>query len=87
LFRVGIYPRGNRVGAVWYDDPLDRESALGRNEKVQRYLERYGALGNWELRLDNGWNRHWFNAHDQVGLVYGIHKDVVRINEYREAHA
>jgi hypothetical protein len=87
LFSVAIYPSGERVRSVWYDDPTGRESARGKEAKVRRYLERYGPLSNWELRLDNGWMNYWFNPTDKAAMVYGIHKDVIRFNEYEQLHA
>lgn len=86
-FQVAIYPRGSEVGSIWYDDPAGRDSPAGRERKVQLYLERYGPLANWELRLNNGWMRYWFNPKDGAAMVYGIHNDVIRFNQYDENHA
>jgi hypothetical protein len=87
LFSVAIYPGGERIRSVWYDDPTGRDSAHGKEAKVRLYLERYGPLSNWELRLDNGWMHYWFNPTDKAMMVYGIHKDVIRFNEHEELHA
>lgn len=46
------------------------------------YLDRYSSLNNWELRLDNGWMQYWFNDVDKMQMVYGLHKDVIRFNQY-----
>lgn len=35
--------------------------------------------------MENGWMRYWFNPVDGVNMVYGIHMDVIRFNEYRGA--
>jgi hypothetical protein len=68
---------------VWYDDPSGRDSQQGKEQKVLLYLERYGARADWELRMDNGWMRYWFNEAAHASMVYGIHMDVIRFNEYR----
>ena len=31
-FRVAIYPSDHKVGSVWYDDPLGRDSEAGKAE-------------------------------------------------------
>jgi hypothetical protein len=87
LFGVSVYPNGGKVGSVWYDDSTGRESESGREKKVGAYLMRYGQLENWERRLDNGWMRYWFNPTDRAQMVYGIHKDVIRFNQYAEENA
>jgi hypothetical protein len=87
LFDVAVYDKDGTVGAVWYDDPSGRESDKGRAEKVEAYLKRYGDLQNWELRLDNGWMHYWSNPTDRAQLVYGLHKDVIRINQHSEQSA
>jgi len=73
---------GNEVGSVWYDDSTGRESTWGIEKKIEMYLERYGLLSNWELRMENGWMRYWFNPNDHASMVYGIHNDVIRFNQY-----
>jgi hypothetical protein len=40
----------------------------------------HGVEGSWQLRMDNGWMRYYFNDVDRLQLVYGIHMDVIRIN-------
>jgi hypothetical protein len=82
FFSVAIYPFENRIRSVWYDDPIGRESEAGIDQKAQLYLKRYGAIKNWELRMDNGWMHYWFNPSDKVAMVYGIHYDVIRFNQY-----
>src|SRR5678815_4410970 len=84
IFAVAVYPKGETVGSVWYDDPIGRISMAGRSKKVETYLRRYGPLENWERRLDNGWMHYWFNPVDGVQMVYGIHMDVIRFNQYGE---
>jgi hypothetical protein len=81
-FSAAIYPSDSEIEAVWYDDPIGRNSDGGRTEKVRLYLERYGAIENWELRLDNGWMHYWFNSEDNAAMVYGTHNDVIRFNYY-----
>jgi len=87
LFSIAIYPQDDVVCSVWYDDPTGRDSDAGRAEKIEAYLARYGAIGHWELRLDNGWMHYWFNASDRAQMVYGLHKDVIRFNQYIELNA
>jgi len=86
-FSVAIYPRDGIIRSVWYDDPIGREFERGRWEKVEGYLSRYGSLLHWERRLDNGWMHYWFNPIDRAQMVYGIHKDVIRFNQYNEENA
>ncbi len=81
-FSAAIYVKDNEVSSVWYDDPIGRDSTTGKEQKVELYLSRYGLLSNWELRMDNGWMHYWFNPSDKVAMVYGIHKDVIRFNQY-----
>ena len=87
LFGVAVYPNCGKVGSVWYDDPTGRESGYGRTKKVETYLMRCGQLENWERRLDHGWMHYWFNPTDRAQMVYGIHKDVIRFNQYAEGNA
>ncbi len=82
-FNVAIYPHEGHVKSTWYDDPLGRTSDEGIEAKINLYLTRYGALAHWELRLDNGWMRYWYNPTYGVSMVYGIHNDVIRFNEYQ----
>ena len=84
LFAMAVYPKDEIVGAIWYDDPSGRESDATRVEKIEAYLTRYGHPTNWELRLDNGWMHYWFNPTDGVQMIYGVHKDVIRFNQYSE---
>jgi|GEM_PF-184069 len=86
-FRMALYPKGEAVGSVWYDDPTGRTSETARAHKVEAYLLRYGKLQNWERRLDNGWMHYWFNPVDRAQMAYGIHKDVIRFNQYQEVTA
>jgi hypothetical protein len=87
IFAIAVYPKSGTVGSVWYDDPTGRTSETGRSEKVDAYLSRYGPLENWERRLDNGCMHYWFNPTDGAQMVYGIHKDVIRFNQYSEEGA
>ncbi|MCB9182895.1 MAG: hypothetical protein H6591_03180 [Flavobacteriales bacterium] len=83
-FRMAIYPLGDVVGSVWYDDPAGRGFETNRAQKVGAYLMRYGPIQNWELRMDNGWMQYWFNPTDRAQMVYGVDKDVIRFNQYHE---
>ena len=83
-YGVAIYAKGNAVGSVWYDDSSGRDTLVGRQKKIELYLMRYGTLSNWELRMENVWMRYWFNPRDKAAMVYGIHKDVIRFNQYGE---
>jgi hypothetical protein len=84
---AAIYEANGVVSSVWYDDPLGRQSDDGRKQKVSLYLARYGALENWQMRMNNGWMEYWFNPEDRAAMVYGIHKDVIRFNQHDEAAA
>jgi hypothetical protein len=84
LFGLAVYPGELIVRSVWYDDPTERETEQGRIHKVHAYLARYGPLSDWELRLDNGRMHYWFNPTAQAQMVYGLHKDVIRFNQYAE---
>jgi hypothetical protein len=77
-----IYADADEVNAVWYNDESGRRSRESKLAKIHRYLSRYSALTDWELRMDNGWMRYWFNPREGVMMVYGVHKDVIRFNKY-----
>jgi hypothetical protein len=77
---LAIYDTDGIVSSVWYNDPAGRLTSLGRARKIQLYMARYTRDGEWELRIQNGWMNHWFNDSDRVHLVYGLHKDVIRVN-------
>jgi hypothetical protein len=81
-FNIAIYPDGDTIKSVWYNDALGRESEEARGQKIERYLERYGALSNWKMTMDNGWMQYWFNERDGATMVYGVHMDVIRFNRY-----
>jgi hypothetical protein len=83
-YEIRIFEKKGLVVAVWYNDPLGRSWAGGITRKVNLYLERYGPLVNWEIRMNNGWMKYYFNDVDQVGMVYGIHNDVIRINSLKD---
>lgn len=86
-FSVAIYPKNSIVGSVWYDDPLGRETEEDKEKKQKLYLARYGKLESWELRMKNDWMHYWFNPKDNVSMVYGLHNDVIRFNQYAEKNA
>ncbi len=81
-FSVAIYSAGDRVVSAWYDDSAGRLTAWGRKAKIKLYLARYGNLTDWEMRMENGWIRYWFNPVSKVAMAYGIHGDVLRFNIY-----
>jgi len=79
-YSVALYPKGDRIGSVWYDDPTGRDSSDERLLKVEAYLARYGELKNWRKGMTNGWMDYWYNDTDKVGMVHGLHMDVIRFN-------
>ena len=79
-YSVAIYPVDGLIRSVWYDDSAGRESDRHKKLKIEKYLARYGPRAHWQKRMTNGWMDYWFNDHDHVGMVYGIHKDVIRFN-------
>ena len=86
-FKAAIYEKEGVISSVWYDDPIGRGSDAEKEQKVKLYLKRYGSLPNWELRMNNGWMIYWFNPRDKAAMVYDIHKDVIRFNQYNEPSA
>jgi hypothetical protein len=79
-YSLAIYPVDGFVRSVWYDDPLGRGSDILIKAKTEQYLSRYGSISNWRKGMTNGWMDYWFNETDRVGMVYGIHMDVIRFN-------
>ena len=79
-FDIAVYEQNNLVSAVWFNDPSGRIWRKGKTRKIKLYLERYGELKDWELRLDNGWMHYYFNDTSGVQMVYGTHNDVIRFN-------
>lgn len=86
-FTMAVCAKDNHVASVWYDDPIGRESDSGKERKIELYLMRYGALPNWELRMVNNLMRYWVNARDKAAMVYNLHSDVIRFNQYYEEYA
>lgn len=80
-FRMAVYEVDKKVSSVWYDDSSGRHTPYGRKRKIKLYLNRYGDMGLWEKRMDNGWMTYYFNDVDNVAMVYGNDKDVIRINK------
>lgn len=80
-YGIAIYVTDDVVTSVWFNDPIGRLFPLGKARKIKLYLKRYGQLQHWEMRMDNGWMRYWFNESNKVQMVYGIHKDVIRFNQ------
>ena len=79
-YNVAIYPVDGLIRSVWYDDPIGRESDRLTKMKIDLYLARYGLILNWRKGMANGWMEYWYNDRDRVGMVYGIHMDVIRFN-------
>jgi len=79
-YEMAFYHRDGKVYAIWYNDPAGRLTKLGRQRKLKLYMQRFTTNGAWELRIDDGWMRFFYNDLDRVNVVYGLHKDVVRIN-------
>jgi hypothetical protein len=81
-FSAAIYPRDEIVQSVWYDDPMGRDCDESIADKVHAYLARHGNIQDWVMRMDNGWMRYWFNPIIGAQMVYGMHRDVIRFNQY-----
>jgi len=79
-FEMGFYESDGKVTAVWYNDPVGRESQDGINTKVSLYLARYGEIEDWEVGINNGWIQFFMNDKNKIGMAYGLHKDVIRFN-------
>lgn len=77
-----IYAAAEEVDAVWYNDESGRGCAQSKLSKIHHFLAQYGTLADWELRMDNGWMRYWFNVRAGVMMVYGVYNDVIRFNRY-----
>jgi hypothetical protein len=83
-FALAVFPDSSRIRSVWYDDPTGRGDPRGVEEKIEAYLIRYGPMKDWEIRLNNGLMHYWFNPKAHASMVYGLHKDVIRFNEYNQ---
>lgn len=86
-FNMAVCAKNGHVASVWYDDPIGRGSAAGKERKIELYLTRYGSLSNWELRMVNDSIRYWVNGYDKAAMVYSLHRDVIRFNQYYEEYA
>jgi len=86
-FSIAVCAKDGHVASVWYDDPIGRGSAAGKERKIELYLMRYGSLSNWELRMVNDSMRYWVNGYDKAAMVYSLHRDVIRFNLYYEEYA
>lgn len=84
---MAVCAKNGHVASVWYDDPIGRGSAAGKERKIELYLTRYGSLSNWELRMVNDSIRYWVNGYDKAAMVYSLHRDVIRFNQYYEEYA
>jgi hypothetical protein len=81
-YQMAIYERGGFVSSVWYDDPAGRLTPFGKRRKIKLYMDRFTKNGSWQLRINNGWMKFYFNNVDHMQLVYGLHMDVIRINSW-----
>ena len=79
-FDIAIYVKDSKVIAVWYNDPLGRDSEEGIKSKLELYKIRYGRQEDWKLTINNGWMEFYTNEAEKLQIVYGIHQDVIRIN-------
>ena len=79
-YAMAIYDRAGVVSAVWYGDSAGQLTPFGKSRKLKLYMQRFTKNGKWDYRMNNGWMKYYFNDIDRVGLVYGIHMDVIRIN-------
>jgi len=86
-YEMAIYESGGVVSSVWYNDPAGRLTAFGKHRKIKLYMERFTRTGSWQLRMDNGWMRYYFNDVDRLQLVYGVDMDVIRINSLESENA
>jgi len=80
-YSIAIYESQGRIRSVWYDDPSGRRLEVGKKRKLHLYLRRYARSGTWVEKMNNGWMTYWFNEEDKRMLVYGLHKDVIRLND------
>ena len=81
-FEYGFYEKEGKVVSSWYNDPTGRGSEEGINKKVTLYLARYGDIGDWEDGINNGWIQFFTNNKINIGMAYGLHKDVIRFNRF-----
>ncbi|CAL2087270.1 conserved protein of unknown function [Tenacibaculum sp. 190524A02b] len=79
-FDLALYVNDSKIIAVWYNDPMGRESEEGMKRKLDLYMERYGKREDWELILNNGWMEFYYNDVEKLQIVYGLHQDVIRVN-------
>jgi hypothetical protein len=79
-FEFGFYENSGKVISSWYNDPTGRGSEEGINQKVSLYLSRYGNIEDWEDGINNGWIQFFINNTTNIGMAYGLHKDVIRFN-------
>ena len=81
-FECGFYEKEGKVVSSWYNDPTGRDSEEGINKKVAFYLARYGDVEDWEDGINNGWIQFFVNNKLNIGMAYGLHKDVIRFNRF-----
>jgi hypothetical protein len=81
-YQMAIHDGGGFVSSVWYDDPAGRLTPFGKRRKIKLYMDRFTKNGSWQLRINNGSLKHYFNNVDRMQLVYGLHMDVITINSW-----
>lgn len=86
IYCITLCVENDQIISVLYDDQCGRNSSVGRERKIQLYLQRYGSPSNWELQLINESIRYWVNLSDKVAMVYNQQTDIIRINLYREEY-
>ena len=83
---VSLCVESDHIVSVLYDDQIGRNSSVGRERKIQLYLQRYGSLSNWVLKLANESIRYWVNPSGKIAMVYNQQTDVIRFNQYIEEY-
>lgn len=76
-YKMAIYERAGKITSIWYDDPAGRSNLFGKHKKIALYLRRHKENGSWNMRIDNGWIKHYYNDVDSLVMAYGIDRDVL----------
>ena len=82
FYCISLCVESDHIVSVLYDDQIGRNSSVGRERKIQLYLQRYGSLSNWVLKLANESIRYWVNPSGKIAMVYNQQTDVIRFNQY-----
>ena len=83
-YEMGFYEDEGKVTSTWYNDWAGRFTPFGKKKKISLYLQRYGIKKNWEKGINNGWIQFFYNETDNVGMAYGLDKDVIRFNLHEQ---